>query len=213
MEEHHLTVPRTARYHTLGEAARARAIWIVLHGYGQLARFFLRKFEGLEDGLLIAAPEALSRFYTDDAHSRVGATWMTREDRRHEIADQLTYLDAIAAELLKATGQVPLHVLGFSQGAATACRWSLHGHTDIQRMVLWAGGIPPEPGPEELQGAWHQLGLHLVLGTEDPYAGDKDLEQQVDRLRLANVAHHVHRFHGGHALEPNMLARFFRNRA
>ena len=61
MEEHHINVPRTARYHTVGDGGTARAIWIVLHGYGQLARYFLRKFEGLDAGLLIVAPEGLTR--------------------------------------------------------------------------------------------------------------------------------------------------------
>ena len=64
VEEHRITVPRTARYYTLGEAVTASELWLVLHGYGQLARFFLRPFEGMERGRLIAAPEALSRFYT-----------------------------------------------------------------------------------------------------------------------------------------------------
>lgn len=211
MQEHHLTVPRTARYHTLGDAANARAIWIVLHGYGQLARYFLRKFEGLEQGLLIAAPEGLSRFYTDEAHTRVGATWMTREDRELEIKDQCTYLDALAAGLLKDIGEVPVHVLGFSQGVATACRWILNGNTTIQRLVLWAGGLPPEPDPQQLHAAWAKLDLHLVLGTLDQYAGDKELQQQVARLRLANVPHQVHRFQGGHELEQILLTRLLKS--
>lgn len=206
MQEHHLTVPRTARYHTLGDAASARAIWIVLHGYGQLARYFLRKFEGLEKDFLIVAPEGLSRFYTDASHSRVGATWMTREDREQEIADQISYLDALAKELLYTTGDVPLNVLGFSQGVATACRWSLQGRTTISRLVLWAGGLPPEPAPEQLQ-PWNKLDLHLVLGTQDEYAGDKELQQQVARLDLAKVRHQAHRFHGGHELEKVLLAK------
>ncbi|MEZ4758913.1 MAG: hypothetical protein R2810_03875 [Flavobacteriales bacterium] len=100
MEERFIRVPRTARYHVLGDPATARMVWVVLHGFGQLARFFLNKFEGLEEGLLIAAPEGLSRFYLDEQHQRVGATWMTREDREHEIGDQLSYLDALAASLL-----------------------------------------------------------------------------------------------------------------
>ena len=87
MQERFIRVPRTARYHVLGDPATARMVWVLLHGYGQLARFFLNKFEGLEDGLLIAAPEGLSRFYLDAQHQRVGATWMTREDREHEIGD------------------------------------------------------------------------------------------------------------------------------
>lgn len=211
LQQHHLTVPRTARYHTLGDAAKARAIWIVLHGYGQLARYFLRKFEGLEDGLLIAAPEGLSRFYTDEAHSRVGATWMTREDRENEIHDQCTYLDALATELLRTSGDVHLNVLGFSQGVATACRWSMNGNTKIHRLVLWAGGLPPEPGADQLHEVWANLDLHLVLGTQDQYAGDKELQAQSARLSMANVSHQVHRFQGGHELEQVLLTRLLRS--
>ena len=206
MEEHHITVPRTARYHTLGDAGSARAVWIVLHGYGQLARYFLRKFEGLGKDLLVVAPEGLSRYYLDDAHSRVGATWMTREDRANEIEDQVTYLDALAVELLRTTGEVPLNVLGFSQGVATASRWSLQGRTTINRLVLWAGGVPLEPTPEQLQ-PWNRMDLHLVLGTQDEYAGDKEFQQQIDRLNRAKVQYQAHRFHGGHELEKVLLAK------
>ncbi|MBX2973634.1 MAG: hypothetical protein KF797_11055, partial [Flavobacteriales bacterium] len=150
MEERHIRVTRTARYHVLGDPAGAQAIWIVLHGYGQLARYFLNKFDGLGCDLAFVAPEGLSRFYLDEAHQRVGATWMTREDREHEIGDQCTYLDALAAELRGHRTDVPVHVLGFSQGVATACRWSLLGRTPIGRLVLWAGAIPPEPTPDDL---------------------------------------------------------------
>src|SRR3712207_7068610 len=45
--EHHLTVPRTARFWTLGPAApnadgvaAVRDVWIACHGYGQLAGEF-----------------------------------------------------------------------------------------------------------------------------------------------------------------------------
>ena len=206
MEEHHITVPRTARYHTLGDAGSARAVWIVLHGYGQLARYFLRKFEGLGKDMLVVAPEGLSRYYLDDAHSRAGAMWMTREDRANEIEDQVTYLDALAVELLRTTGEVPLNVLGFSQGVATARRWSLQGRTTINRLVLWAGGVPLEPTPEQLQ-PWNRMDLHLVLGTQDEYAGDKEFQQQIDRLNRAKVQYQAHRFHGGHELEKVLLAK------
>ncbi len=80
IREHHLPVTRTARYHTLGpESGAPKQLWIVCHGYGQLAARFLRHFEIINDGTrLIVAPEALSRFYLtdDDAGARRG------EDRR-----------------------------------------------------------------------------------------------------------------------------------
>lgn len=209
MEERHILVPRTARYHVLGDAAKARAIWIVLHGYGQLARYFLNKFEGLSDDLLIVAPEGLNRFYIDEGHQRVGATWMTREDRDHEIADQVGYLDRLVDELRKQS-QAPIHVLGFSQGVATATRWSLQGRSRIQRLVLWAGNIPPEPSTAELSTKWSTLRIDLVLGTTDPFAGDKELQAQQARLDAAAIQYQNHRFTGGHVLEPVLLGRLMR---
>ena len=80
-----------------------RELWYVLHGYGQLAAPFLDDFRAIDDGTrLIVAPEALSRFYEGDVQARlhkdakVGASWMTREDRDAEIADYVAYLDTRA---------------------------------------------------------------------------------------------------------------------
>jgi len=207
VEQRHIQVRRTARYHVLGDPTKARAIWIVLHGYGQLARYFLTKFEGLEEGVAIVAPEALNRFYLDEAHNRVGATWMTREERENEITDQLGYLDALVKELRGERTDLPIHVLGFSQGVATACRWSLLGKTKLDRLVLWAGSLPPEPTFAELRTAWAHLTVEVVLGSEDPFAGEKELQATTARLEAAGVQHRLHRFTGGHALEPVLLGR------
>jgi predicted esterase len=202
VEEHHITVPRTARYHTLGVAATARELWMVLHGYGQLARFFLRPFEGLEEHRLIAAPEGLSRFYTDEAHSRVGATWMTREDREAEIRDQATYLDALAEHLrAQCPPNTPLHVLGFSQGVATACRWAATTTVPIKSLVLWAGSMPPELEPSRLRDHWRTLHVMLVHGEQDKLVSPEIAAQSAIRLRDAGIAHKVEAFQGGHVLD------------
>src|SRR5689334_22318965 len=98
LQDHHIVVPRTARYVTLGDGA-AEEIWFVLHGYSQLARHFVRWFEPAgRPGRLIVAPEALSRAYFEEAGGmrRVGASWMTKEDRIAEIDDYVTYLDRVA---------------------------------------------------------------------------------------------------------------------
>ena len=200
--EHHLTVPRTARYYTLGQAATARELWMVLHGYGQLARFFLRPFEGLEDQRLVAAPEALSRDYIDEVHSRVGATWMTREDREAEIRDQATYLDALATHLLaQCPPGTPLHVLGFSQGVATASRWAMAPAFPIRRMVLWAGSMAAELKAPQLAACWKDTKLVLVRGGQDHLVGQEELERSEARLREARVNFRTLHFPGGHALD------------
>ncbi|MEZ4903841.1 MAG: hypothetical protein R2822_19865 [Spirosomataceae bacterium] len=59
MQQHHLTIQRTARYFTLGALdTSTQQVWFVLHGYGQLAEFFIKKFDVLDDGkTYIIAPE------------------------------------------------------------------------------------------------------------------------------------------------------------
>ena len=90
MQEHHLAVSRAARYHTLGEGSAAtQQVWFACHGYAQLAARFLEKLRVLDDARrYLVAPEGLSRFYLTErpAERRVGASWMTREDRLNEIA-------------------------------------------------------------------------------------------------------------------------------
>lgn len=207
MQEHHLHVQRTARYHMLGDPRSAKAIWIVVHGYGQLARFFLNNFEQHEDDLCIVAPEGLSRFYLDPEHSRVGATWMTREDRLHEIEDHVAYLDQLVAELKQnAPSGIPINALGFSQGVATISRWTLKGRTDLQRLILWAGSIPTELDREALR-SWKQKHVDLVLGDKDQYLKEADLKAMSQRLLSAGVPHEAHSFKGAHTLDKHLLGR------
>lgn len=206
MEEHHISTPRTARYHTLGDPASAAHIWIVLHGYGQLARYFLRPFEGLEAGRLIAAPEGLSRFYSDLGHTRVGATWMTREDRDQEIIDQAIYLDRLAEHLLQqCPAGTPLSVLGFSQGVATACRWALSTKHKMNHLVLWGGTIPPEQKATSLREKLYGIKVVLVHGEQDRLVNEEALLSNGARLREAGVVHGIIRFPGGHELDRSML--------
>ncbi|NIM48528.1 MAG: phospholipase, partial [Gemmatimonadales bacterium] len=142
MQEHRFPTSRTARYFTLGTHRRdVRQVWFVCHGYGQLAQQFLRQFEVLDDGRrLIVAPEGLSRYYIDHTDRRVGASWMTSEDRLSEISDYVDYLDALYEHVLKRhrRSSVDVYVLGFSQGAATAARWISHGSATTDRLILWA---------------------------------------------------------------------------
>ena len=61
--EHFIEVTRTAKYVTLGEPSDGvRELWVVLHGYRQLARRFVRRFRDLaEPTRWIVAPEELKR--------------------------------------------------------------------------------------------------------------------------------------------------------
>src|SRR2546429_8618236 len=150
MQEHHIGVTRSARYFTLGDSSRGVGeVWFACHGYGQLAARFLEKLGVLGDGRrYLVAPEGLSRFYLSESSTerRVGASWMTREDRLAEIDDYVRYLDAVHDDVFGFVDrpQVIVHALGFSQGAATASRWTAMGRARVDRLTLWGGEFPPD---------------------------------------------------------------------
>jgi predicted esterase len=214
--EHHLAVRRTARYYTLGaEPAAAAELWYVMHGYGQLAAYFIRPFDAIAtDRRCVVAPEALNRFYHESTSwqssgsARAGASWMTREDRLHEIADYLSYLDALHAALLagRDPATVRVAVLGFSQGVATALRWACRGAVRADLVIAWAGPMPPDidaAAAEPLRRAR----FVRVLGDQDPMAVPEALEVEAQRVGRLGLATGVLRYDGGHALDAGVIAR------
>ncbi|HEU4565387.1 MAG TPA: hypothetical protein VFS05_12080 [Gemmatimonadaceae bacterium] len=219
MREEHITVARTARYYTLGDAAAARELWVVCHGYGQLAARFLSAFAPLDDGTrLIAAPEALSRYYIDAtrapdgsfvsaADRRVGATWMTREDREHEIADQVGYLDALLERLLAPLDRTTVRVvvLGFSQGVATVCRWVERGRARVDDLVLWGGAVPGDVDAASLHRRLGDSPVTLVAGTRDELVSGAVVAEQEMRLRDAGIGVRTVLYDGGHEIVAEEL--------
>ena len=79
MQIHSISVPKTAHYCTLGEPGpHIKYFWICCHGYGQLAKRFIRKFERIhQEDTLVVAPEGFSRFYWKDFTGDVVATHMS----------------------------------------------------------------------------------------------------------------------------------------
>ena len=215
-QERHLEVVRTARYWVLGaENPAPSEVWFVLHGYRQLAQRFLRRFRTLADGTrLIVAPEGLSRFYVETTPTRhgaasvVGAAWMTREDREHEIADYVGYLDTLASRVLDGLESSPaVTVLGFSQGVATACRWTVLGGMRPSRLVLWGDYLPPDLPLDRARTAWAATRVLRVRGDRDPVFKDGDAALAEDtRLGGAGLSSAVVSFQGGHEIDPRALA-------
>jgi predicted esterase len=201
---HTLTTSRTARYFTLGVPGDAREFWFVCHGYGQLAARFLERFRSLEaPERCFVAPEALSRFYLSEspAERRVGASWMTREDRLHEIDDYVRYLDAVCGAV--SPGRKEVTALGFSQGTATVCRWAAFGTARIDRLVLWGGEVPPDLDLTRLRVPK----LVLVYGTRDEFFTPKVVAANEARLREHQIPYELLSFDGGHQIDAETLDR------
>lgn len=214
MIEREISFKFSARYYRLGElTANTKSIWFVIHGYGQLAKYFLPKFSGLVNKeTCVIAPEGLARFYLEDVNSRsqsgnnkVGATWMTRENRLADIQNYLDYLTAIFKKEIPEgyTGQITL--LGFSQGAATVSRWALAGNIQFHRLILWAGIFPPDMDFQKGQVLFHDKEVIEVYGNQDPFLTEariKEMEQLNEKL---NLTPRVITFKGAHEIHPQTL--------
>jgi predicted esterase len=205
---HSVQVPRTARVATLGAPASASVWWVVLHGYGHLAADFIDPFASLlTPERCVVAPEALSRFYVDglESHEEVGASWMTREDRTHEIKDYVAYLDTVIQHLCPASHEPSIRVLGFSQGTATASRWAVLGDTAIDRLVLWSGAPAHDLDLDRHADTLRAINLTLVVGTEDPYVTPDHRTAVRQQLARHDIPVTVHTFEGGHRLDDDTL--------
>jgi len=212
LHEHRVSVARTARYFTLGSPAGAGEVWFACHGYGQLAARFLEKLRPLDDGgRYLVAPEGLSRFYLSEraTERRVGASWMTREDRFAEIEDYVQYLDAVYDEVFRVVdrARVTVHALGFSQGAATVSRWTAMGKARIDRLVLWGGEFPPDLDltHDVFAGRLRAARLTLVYGDSDEYITAKVVAGVTERLAAHDIPYREISFAGGHELKENVL--------
>lgn len=216
MQEHALSVYRTARYFLLGDpSGPIEEVWLACHGYGQHPAYFLRHFRAVEaPHRLIVAPEGLSRFYLErsgEAHRRVGASWMTREAREAEIDDYVRLLDTVYADVLTRAGLTHsrLTAFGFSQGGATITRWLAHspmlGAPPADRLVLWGSVLPHDLDLAAARSWLDTVALAFVVGDTDEWATPARIAAQEALLDEHTIPFRTVRFAGGHTLDADTL--------
>lgn len=215
MQELQLMFNFQARYYKLGEIDQhTRAVWFVLHGYGQLAQYFIKKFKSLSDhSVCVIAPEGLSRFYLEDAatrnktgNTRVGATWMTRENRLMDIDNYIEYLNTLFQIEMANFPTIPVTLLGFSQGSATATRWILNNNEAFQRLILWAGIFPNDMDFEKGKTLLKTKEVYHIYGSQDPFLSLDRLQEMNTLAEKIGVSSNPIVFEGGHEIhEPTLL--------
>lgn len=217
MQELQVSFNIQARYFKLGEInEHTKSVWFVLHGYGQLAQYFLTKFTPLsKQNVCIIAPEGLSRFYLEDVNSRsktgnnrVGATWMTSENRLTDIDNYIQFLNTVYRTELTNHLNIPVTILGFSQGAATASRWALQESISYQKLILWAGIFPNDMDFEKGKEVLKTKIIHQAYGSRDPFLTENQLGKMRGLSEKLGIQFNPTVFDGGHELHEQTLLSF-----
>lgn len=205
--EHRIKIQKTARYFTRGEnITDADYIWFVLHGYGQLAQYFIRKFSALDPlRHFVVAPEGLHRFYLQGSSGRVGASWMTKEARLDDIDDYVNYLNEVYDAVRIQNPSAKVVGFGFSQGVATLMRWMAMGGKPFDAGVMWAGAYPPELAPVHSHPSMKNTALFAAVGDEDPFVTEENVQREKTQHEAWKVPVRWITFKGGHTIPPQPL--------
>jgi predicted esterase len=197
-----LTLPTVTTGRILVEdpaGSLSRGILVGCHGYGQNATDMLeelRRIPGAGEWTL-ASVQALNRFYTRNDQSVV-ASWMTREDREHAIADNIEYLNRVVSRLVEDTetsgGGRRIVYVGFSQGASMAARAAVRGAAPAAGLILLGGDIPADVR-DDASLRWPPV--LIGAGHDDKWYGAR-IDSDVQFLESRGVRHEVVRFAGGH---------------
>jgi predicted esterase len=199
-QEQTFTTPKTVRYFTLGDPKSAKNVMVALHGYGQLGRYFIKKFSETPEDWLIVVPEGLHRFYLEGSSGRVGASWMTRECREDDIRDNMNMLQELM-EQISLEGIKRRILLGFSQGGATAARFHVHKPDYFDQLILWACVFPPDLKIPEFQE--NKQKPLFIVGDEDPYFTENQRSETL--LQYEQIGFDTRVVKGDHRLQANLL--------
>ncbi|TVR80975.1 MAG: hypothetical protein EA412_03920 [Chitinophagaceae bacterium] len=206
----HLQTTKTARYYTLGSLSTAKEIWLVLHGYGQLAEEFIQNFKWIQHkDRYIVAPEGLSRFYLKGGKGKAVASWMTKEDRENEINDYRIYLDNLLKTLIANLKNKPdIIILGFSQGAATAMRFNLSTKRKIKQLILWSGSLAYDINWNKAVKLFNEkTTLTIVGGMEDNILPESLIQLEKESLQKKDIPFKYLQHPGKHEIHAGALAK------
>ena len=201
LNEAHIEFSQKRRYYT-NELKGKSKILVVLHGYGQLAQYFAKKFAALDQACGLFVPEGPHRFYLEGSSGLVGASWMTKEWREQDIEENTRYLLALIEKVKAENASASFYLLGFSQGGATAARLYQSYPDLFEMLILWASVFPPDVSVQEFDQTEN---LHFAIGDQDPYFLGPQKEEVLQTYR--NLGFKIHEFEGKHDIDPTTLSK------
>lgn len=211
--EHKIIINKTARYFTLGSPdTNIKYLWFVIHGYGNLGAEFLTNFEIINNGEnYFIAPEALNKFYLKGFSGKIGAAWMTKENRDDEINDYINFLNSVYESVINKfdRSKLIINVLGFSQGVPTAVRWLERGLIKADNLIIWAGNLPYDSNHNNLFQVLNKMNVHFVIGINDRIINPDQLNEELEIINKFNQEYKLYKFNGGHEIQQQTLSEIF----
>jgi len=210
---HHSTkFEKTAHYSVLGQANdKVRYLWIVCHGYGQLASQIIHKFSSVYTAEhLFIAPEGLSRFYWDQTKGIVGSSWMTKKDRLDEIADYCNFIQNLHDKHIPyCHPDVKVIAFGFSQGVATVFRWMMEKKPMLKSLIMWAGMTPEDLDYRSQHEYLSKIDFYSIHGTQDRFLTKEriNFQKNLEQEQGLDIKHF--QFEGKHVIEREILVNLF----
>lgn len=204
--EQRIKLPKTFRYITNGNIETAETIWFVLHGYGQLPKYFIQKFQGLNpEKHFVVAPEGMHRFYLNGTSGRVGSSWMTKEARLDDISDNINFLNTLYSNFCSKKTFKNKVLLGFSQGGATAARWHEQGNFNASHFILWASVFPPDLSFLANESKFSESLNYFIVGDKDEYYNEEQIAKMKNYLLENNLQFETIYYEGNHSIQFDCL--------
>jgi predicted esterase len=212
MDNKCINIPFKAPYVKVGTISNlSENVWLIFHGYGQLAEEFAGSFTELFTGEnCVIFPQGLSKFYLKGVDKNIGANWMTSHDRELDIENYLNYIDGVFdVEISPHQKNIKINLLGFSQGGHTMSRWVNHAKINYHKLVLWGSGLAHEISQNEIAENFSKGENILVIGDKDRFINSDQLLSVKRRYSKIGFKYKLIEYHGGHDIYPDILRQIY----
>jgi len=150
------------------------------------------------------APEGLHHFYLNGTAGRVGASWMTKEDRENDIKNYIKLLNRIFQDVIRGKNYKQKILLGFSQGGATASRYMAFGDYSFDLFILWAAIFPPDLSIG-FGSKFDTSKNYFVVGNRDQYYSAQQIDEHMNELQNKKMKFDLIKFDGEHEIDQQVL--------